>query len=90
MYFVSKCTLIQAPFSISTSELNDASVSTINGAIHWLNTRIGFYMGDNWPGDKVNISATKVLMGKTCTIIPVIFLWFCKLRKINIYTQNLH
>jgi hypothetical protein len=45
--------------------LNDASASTINGAIHWLNTHIDFYMSDNWAGDKVNISAAKVFMART-------------------------
>jgi hypothetical protein len=57
--------------SISTSDRDDASVSTINGAIHGLN--VGFYMGDNWSGGKVNISVTKVLMEKYFNVLSVTF-----------------
>jgi hypothetical protein len=57
--------------SISTSDGDSPSAPTVNGAIHGLNT--GFYMGDNWSGDKVNISVTKVLREKNFTVLPGYF-----------------
>jgi hypothetical protein len=73
--------------SVSTSDRDDASASTINGAINGLN--IGFYMGDNWAAGKVNISVTKVSMGKNFTVLSgYFFLWLCKLRKANV--QDVH
>jgi hypothetical protein len=46
-------------------------------------------MGDNWSGDKVNISVTEVLMGKKLLFCLVIFfLWLCKLWKVNV--EGLH
>jgi hypothetical protein len=56
--------------STSTSELSNASAATTNDPIHWLNARVGFCMSNNWPADKVNISATEVLMGENCTVLP--------------------